>query len=181
MGCALMSFPRARSLSEFAREQLERELILLDLIESEYHTLSNKAPEIWLAANGQRSVADIAEMVYGDRAPASLLLTRIGLRELADAGLLTEGKPALAVMNRRRAAQLAAAAVLGLVGLPIVTSITVPDSAAADSHLTKLPTEAECVAGDSLRCETTCCCQRQGAPAFCYDKSTCTGSGLVCI
>jgi hypothetical protein len=177
-----MSFPRARSLSEFAREQLERELILLDLIESEYHTLSNKAPEIWLASNGQRSVADIAEMVYGDRARASLLLTRIGLRELADAGLMTEGRPALAVMNRRRAAQLAAAAVLGLVGLPIVTSITVPDSASAISRFGPRGNGDSC--GIGLEgCVSGCCCgpTLESTAGTCLDRSFCVNYPAFCI
>jgi hypothetical protein len=68
----------------------------------------------------------------------------LAVAELGESGLLVETEGHWdATVTRRRAAKLIAAGLAGAVGFPIVTSITVPDSASAE-------TQNECVAAGAL-------------------------------
>jgi hypothetical protein len=149
-----------------------------------YHTCSGGTYDIWLAADGERSLEELAALVYGGRSRAAVALAQMAVHELTMAGLMTEDDgDAPSLLSRRRVARLAAAGVLGGVGLPLVKSITAPDAASADTCLAEWDSPHECGAGDSCRCFSGCCCQRPGLSAICFDAASCraAGSGYFCI
>lgn len=121
--------PAARPLSDFAVERLGDELVLLDGETKQYHNLNGVAVAIWQACDGVASVESIAQMTG---LPVEVVATTIG--ELGEASLLQSPPDRWAVsMNRRRAAKLIAAGAAGAVGVPVVLSLTAPNSASAVS------------------------------------------------
>jgi hypothetical protein len=181
-----MQYYRARSLAEFEIEQVGEDRVLFDPGSMQYHTLSRDAFMIWVGLNGFRSEEDVALLVYGDRSEASVMRVKHAVELLADGGLLEGGDlDAPAFLTRRLATKLAMAGLAGMVGLPVVESITVPDLISAQTAVQTCIAEWEnyqiCVAGESCRCKLGCCCAVLTTQSWCLDRQTCEGAGRLCI
>lgn len=119
--------PAARPLSDFSIEQVGDDLVILDGETLQYHTLNQTAAWIWRACDGVTSAAQMAAEVG---IPVEVVEATIA--ELGEVGLLQSPSNQWdSTLNRRRAAKLIAAGLVGVVGLPVIKSITAPDSAAA--------------------------------------------------
>lgn len=116
-------------------ERVDDELVVLDLRSMHYHTLNAAAAEVWQLCDGRRSVADIAADLQAMGVPSSVDTVALAVAELGEAKLLA-GTPAVEEphVNRRRVLKLAAAGVIGAAALPAIQSITVPQSASAQTQ-----------------------------------------------
>lgn len=182
--CALMAMVSARAMDEFCVETVGDELVLFEPDRFRYHTLNRHSLEIWRSLDGSRTVEEVAERIYGDRSDAHVSVVQLGIDALAESGLLIEPEPETpAVLDRRWATKLAVAALAGVVGLPVVQSITAPDAASADTCLPdpNWINGHPCVSGDSCRCWFGCCCPVLTTQSWCTDRSACEGSGRACI
>lgn len=169
-----MSFPRARQFDQVFTESVGSDIVMF--VESgstmEYHTLANGAHAIWQAADGHRDEAAIAEMVFWDRSELSIARVEAGLVALMDAGLLESAEGT--TTTRRTVAKLAAAVLLGGIGLPAVVSITAPDAASAATRWGDGKNTESC--GDGIGgCLTGCCCRLSPGTIFCADRIACEG------
>lgn len=123
--------PAARPLTDFAHERVGDDLILFDGETMQYHTLNSVAERIWRACDGNATIETIAAAT---ELPRDVVETTIG--ELGEAALLQTPASAWSVpMNRRRAAKLIAAGAAGVVGVPVVLSLTAPSHQAAATHI----------------------------------------------
>ncbi len=175
-----MLFPRARRFEQVYTELAGADLVMYVVETERYHTFSNGAYEIWQAADGTRSEEKLAVYVYGDCSEFSRKRVRVGLEQLAEADLLEDELGS--GFSRRQFAKLGAAAMLA--GLPVVVSITAPDSASADSPLICLAeweNTTDCVDGESCRCKSGCCCPIWTTKAQCTDRGPCELSGRMCL
>jgi hypothetical protein len=178
-----MSFPRARSFQQVFTETLDGDAVLLVMDTMQYHTLTNGAYEVWLAADGHRDVPKIAARAFGDRTEASLRRVQQALDALSEAGLLDETvqrRPSR--LNRRAATKGVAAAIVGGIGIPAVISITVPDSAAAVSRFGPRANSESCGVGLE-GCTSGCCCgsAMESTAGICLDRSFCEKYPAYCI
>jgi hypothetical protein len=131
--------PPARPISDFAVESVGDDLIIFDAELLHYHTLNATARLIWEKCDGAGSPSAIAQDLG-----IPLELVEWTVAELGESGLLIGTSAGWnATVSRRQVAKLIAAGLAGVAGLPLVTSITVPDSASAE-------TQGECVAAGAL-------------------------------
>jgi hypothetical protein len=128
--------PVARSQG-IATESVGEDLIIYDLERDRAHRLNPTAAHVWRHADGQRGVAELAEVLRRDLDPAAdENLVWCSLDRLAGAQLLqnTPPRPADAARASRRefVRKVGAVGALSLL-LPLVTSIAAPTRAAAQS------------------------------------------------
>jgi hypothetical protein len=105
--------------------EVDGELVVYDQENDTAHRLNPVAAKVWQNCDGQRSVADLAELLGSDAAPDGAAVVKQALGELDRANLL-EGGGAATLTRRtamRRMAQVA--------GVVMVTSIVAPTPAAA--------------------------------------------------
>lgn len=112
--------PKAR-LADLLIEDLGEELVLFDTRRNEAHALDAGASAVWRACDGRRSPAQIAEHCGLDETVVELTLPRLAACDL------------LANAVSRRTMLRRVALTGAVVGLPLVTSIAVPNAAAAAS------------------------------------------------
>lgn len=170
-----MSFPRARRYKKIETEWVGSDAVVFVRDTYEYHCFSNRAYDIWNAADGERSKEEIARLVYGDATHPSLTMVQIGLEELSFAGLLDRAEPDDDfVLTRRTATKLAAASLFGTLGLPTVSSITAPTAAQGLSpNLPPTPIEIRPIGANCSPFSVTapcaagaCCCHDPGNPSI---------------
>lgn len=139
-------YPCARPISDFAVESLDGEMVLLDPVSMEYHSLDNVTSQVWRLANGERDYPTISAIASLDPS-----VVELSIWELTNAGLMLDPLPRSSIDRRRL---LRAAAVLtGALVIPTVTSITAPESASAQSRQPAPSTT--CNYGG--QCSTGCC------------------------
>jgi hypothetical protein len=129
--------PLARSSTAFSQAHLPGgEVVLYDDEQMEYHTLSDSAFAVWQLCDGRRTLGDIAADLAWAGIHLPVEAVELAVAELLDAQLLASNQhePRLR-LDRRNALKTAAAAALGGVALPLVSSITAPQSASALSNL----------------------------------------------
>lgn len=111
------------------------DLVVLDLRSMHYHTLNAAAAEVWQLCDGRRSVTDIAADLQAMGVPTSVDTVALAVAELNEAKLLAASPVVEAPhVGRRRVLKLAAAGVIGAAALPTIQSITVPQSASAQTQ-----------------------------------------------
>jgi hypothetical protein len=157
--------PAARPISDFVVESVGDSLVIFDAASLHYHTLNSTARQIWSKCDGAGSPDSIARDLAIPRE-----LVELTVAELGESGLLVETEGHWdATVTRRRAAKLIAAGLAGAVGFPIVTSITVPDSASAE-------TQNECVVAGALYgpCDPTTQDGQVGCLFSCVKAGHCT-------
>ena len=117
------AIPAARPLSDFSYEEVGGDLVLFDAETMQYHTLNPMARTIWQSCDGIATVETIAVLTG---LPSETIEATIA--ELAEASLLIPSTRIHSMsINRRRAAKMVAG---GIIGLPVVLSITAPDASA---------------------------------------------------
>lgn len=174
-----MPFPRARSLSEFATAEVGDDVVLFDEQRMQYHELSWDAGAIWTRLDGLRSVEDVSAIVYGDQSSENVARVDHAVQLLAESGLLHgAGADRPSSLDRRTMTRLVVAGVAGVVGLPVVKSITVPDAASAET--TFLPAGQSCGPQVNGVCAPGLCCCAAGQ-GYCYSPEVCTGAGYACM
>jgi hypothetical protein len=121
--------PTARPLSDFTYEEIGDELVLFDFETKQYHTVNAMARKIWQSCDGISSVETIAASTG---LPCEIV--EVTIAELAEASLFSTSScvPVMSI-NRRRAAKMIAG---GIIGLPVVLSITAPHASAQASQVT---------------------------------------------
>jgi len=151
--------PVARRKGLVVRE-LPGELLVYDLERHQAHCLNETAAVVFRAADGHRSVLDIAEHLAGSSgSEADAEVVRMALERLADARLLesaaeAEARPGMSRRDAMRRVGLGAAVLL-----PVVTSVLAPT-----------PTEA------AATCVSSCSGQPNGTPCSCFSSDPCTES-----
>jgi hypothetical protein len=178
-------FPKVRFRPRpCATQELDGQVLTFQTEGHAYHLMDEWVFEVLSQADGTRSVEELAEAALGSCDSPAIAATERALAEFMELGLLEPSDDVHTyLLSRRTLGRGIAATVLGAMGLPLVTSITAPDSASADSCLPEWDSGHECVAGESCRCFTGCCCQRPDLPAICADSAACraAGSGYSCI
>ncbi len=129
-----MYSPKTRSTQIFVQE-LPDELVVYDVERNEVHCLNGTAARVWTLCDGNRSVAEMAQMLGADCAPEEAeTLVWLALEQFSDKHLLEETSlPSLHApvdMSRRRM-MLQLGLVVSL--LPMVDSIIAPPAALAQS------------------------------------------------
>ncbi len=120
--------PRRRPTG-IVTEHLDGEVLLYVEATHRAFCLNPAASRVWESIDGTRDVAAIARQASMDPE-----LVGSTLREMGDAGLLTEVPDLPAVdLSRRRLVRA------GLVAIPLILAITVPRAAEAASCVTGLP------------------------------------------
>ena len=116
-------------------EEVDGEIVVYDQENDRAHRLNGTAARVWKLCDGRRSVPDLAAALAGDGGSRDEELVQLALDELAGARLLAEpASPGPDAVTRREAMQrLARVASVGLL-LPVVTSISAPTPADAQSH-----------------------------------------------
>jgi hypothetical protein len=180
-GLSALPVPARRDPRHFNSESLGSEIVLFDTERIQYHTLNETANAVWKVCDGLRTPADIARDL---ELPGEAV--ELAVAELGEAGLLEASQEAFdARVHRRRALKLVAAGVIGAVGLPAVTSITVPHAMASVSSCgepSTVPLESPC--GCTSECvftfgEKCCCSYSQGQ--VCTSPSNCSTRGGTCV
>jgi hypothetical protein len=164
-----------------AIEQVGDDVVTLDVERLQYHAMHEQVFQVLRASDGSRSVDEIAAMVFGRSDEPQVDVTKQALLDLMDAELIAEDIDARErFFSRRAVGKAAAALLLGVVGLPLVKSITAPDAASAQTCLAEWGTGTVCTTGDSCRCLDGCCCRISAAQAFCATAEAC-GPERLCV
>ncbi len=116
--------PKARENNLLAHE-VEDETVVYDKTRQQAHRLETVA-KVWSLLDGKRSVSEIAGELQVDESVVALAVD-----DLANAQLLESSEP-LSVSRRTALRRVASAAAVGVL-LPVVTSISAPLAAQAQS------------------------------------------------
>ena len=158
---SISELPRARKEKLIVKE-VDGETLVYDLANDRAHCLNQTAARIWQYCDGNRSVAEIAELMTtpGDTpvADAVVLLALDQLQKFALLETIDQPIFKLAGMNRR---ELVRRVGLGALSLPLILSIASPTAAQSGS------------AGQFRHC-----C---GSPGDCNPGFTCVQDPLGCI
>lgn len=134
-----MKNPRARR-NNVVCEDLAAETILYDRANNRAHSLNRTVGLVWQAADGQRSVEEIAVILHRELGiPADPGVVLLALQDLEGAGLIEEPLPVEArpeLLSRREVARKLALAGFSMAMLPVVASIVAPTPAMAASMIT---------------------------------------------
>lgn len=116
-------------------EEIDDELVVYDQDRDRAHRLNGTAARVWKLCDGSRAVPELAAALAGEGGAPDEEVVRMALEQLGRADLLaTPPPPAVAGVTRREAMQrLVKVAGVGLL-LPVVTSISAPTPADAQSH-----------------------------------------------
>lgn len=128
--------PAARPTSEFSTTQVgDDEYVVFDDVRSAYHTLNGPAWEVWQRCDGRKSIVEIEDELDQISLDVPPDWTQLAVEELGNASLLqAPGHQFDPRHTRRRILQTAAGVGVGAVLLPIVKSISAPESASAESR-----------------------------------------------
>jgi len=158
-------------LSNFCSERVGDGIIVYDPETIRYHTLNAMAYDVWRFCDGQRTVHEIAGAVASLHPETHVEGVTLAVEELGEAGLLAvPGETFDARIQRRAVLKMAAAGVIGALGLPVVASITAPESASAQTTACDPPCQKgfqECCGGVCLLSSGTHCAS---------DAQCCSGS-----
>lgn len=147
----------ACAISGLVVRQLDDETLVYDLERHEAHCLSGTAALVWRDCDGTRSVAELAARLPDRADPdAAEALVLAALDELERLALIEPGAAGSRGLSRSQLLRRAGA--VAAVAAPLVTSLSVPEPAAAASCLTT---------GSTCTSNAQCC------------NGTCLG-GLVC-
>src|SRR4051812_3826506 len=107
-------------------EEVAGETLVYDLDRHRAHRLNRTAAAVWAACDGRAGAAEIARSLRGEVPGVSRELVDFAIAKLDRAHLLVEGS---GITRRSALRRLSVAAAL----VPLVTSIVVPEAAAAAS------------------------------------------------
>ncbi len=131
-----MNNPKARHDNVFF-ESLAGETIVYDKLNHRAHTLNKTASAVWEAADGSKSIDELARILELDLGiPAGRAVVLLALRELEEAGLVenaAEMEPAEPGASRREMARKFALAGVSAALVPFVASVLAPTPAMAQS------------------------------------------------
>lgn len=147
-------------------EELDDELLVYD---RERHTacrLNRTAALVWRHADGERSVAELVEVLRGEIELADEDLVLVTLDRLQEHGLIESGfsarDPGEARMSRRRFIRRVGVVGAAALALPVVQSVVAPSAAAAQSL---------CSCGEGEACKCPCafgnCSVYCAIPCYC--------------
>jgi hypothetical protein len=176
----LSPVPVARSIEDFcATESGEDRHVFMDRQRLEFHRLNDAAFAVWQLCDGRRSVADVA-----DELDIPVETVELTVAELGEAGLLEAAHEGFdSKLHRREVLRLAAAGLIGALGLPVISSITAGDADAAPSCCNAggncLNNNQSCTA--SCQCKSGCCCQGPNGHADCSRRGSCGGANEFCL
>jgi hypothetical protein len=116
-------------------EELDDELVVYDQENDQAHRLNGTAARVWKLCDGSRGVPELAAELAGEGGTPDEGVVRLALDQLAGARLLAEpASPGPDAITRREAMQrMAKVAGVGFI-LPVVTTISAPTPADAQSH-----------------------------------------------
>lgn len=156
--------PAARPLEAFGFERVGDNVVLFDSEANRYHTTNAVAFDIWRRCNGTESIANLAKTL--DMQPEVVVAA---VEQLGEAGLLMAPESQFeSTLHRRRVMKLAAVGLLGALALPVVQSISVPDTVSAATGVT-------CPDGRKCPASKCCCCHPTGQGGG-FDNCDCSCS-----
>lgn len=125
--------------NDMLTEELPDEILVYDARRDRAHCLNAAAGLVWRQADGQKSVADLAELLERDlKLPRDEAIVMMALQSLREAGLLEDGPCAQAVdPARREMLRRVSRAGIAVAMMPAVMSLAVPGPAAAASGNSK--------------------------------------------
>jgi hypothetical protein len=143
--------PAQTDTSRFHSEKLADSIVVLDIETMQYHSLNELAALVLGLCDGQRSVNDITAELRVLGVEVSEQAVAMAVAQLGEAELL-QGTPTIGEsrLHRRQVLKLAAAGVIGAAALPVIESITVPDSAAAQTSATCCAPGSACGANGAV-------------------------------
>jgi hypothetical protein len=172
--------PVARSIDHFcATESGDDSHVFMDRQRLEFHKLNDAAFAVWQLCDGRRSIGDIA-----DELDIPVETAELAIAELGEAGLLEAAHEDFdSKLHRREVLRLAAAGLIGALGLPVISSMTAADADAAPSCCNPggncLNNNRSCTA--SCQCKSGCCCQGPNGHADCSRPGSCSGANEYCL
>ena len=159
--------PRART-DDLVTEELDDELLIYDHTNKRGHCLDATATRVWRACDGHSDVSALSEALELDAEVVRRALDELEALELLD----TQGVKVVQAgsgngdgLTRRQLARRSATVGAGVAAAPLIYSIAVPSSAAAQT-----PTNLACALFSTNSCGTSsgagavagCCCCCQG-------------------
>lgn len=156
--------PRARLQGLVVRE-LGDEVVVYDPTTHRAHCLNAAAASVWRGCDGRTEPREIARrLALPPGAPETERLVLVALNRLGAAGLLEDAESGFAASRRRLLGRLGAAAAASL---PVVTSLLVPEPAAA---ATCVPVGQPCSASSQ-------CCPNSQNLRCCRNGNCAQGAG----
>jgi hypothetical protein len=180
--------PAARPLDQFCVENVADGVVLYDTQRIQYHSLNTYAYAVWILCDGKRSVRALEAELSKSLSDVQSEAVVLAIEELGEAGLLQEAEGQFdARIQRRAVLKLAAAGVVGALGLPVVSSITAPDSASAQTgSCPECPNgqpgcnnNQSCTA--ACECKSGCCCVGPGGQDCVANLNQCAGANEFCL
>ena len=144
------TLPLART-NELVTKEIDDELLIYDSVRDKAHCLNSSAAKIWKLCDGRTTVPEIAASISTtSKVPVDETVIHSGLKQLSARALLAENSyvPIGAVDTSRRS--LARSLSIGVLLLPLITSISAPSALAAVScagPCTGGPGRGSCPAG----------------------------------
>jgi hypothetical protein len=170
--------PAARPLDQFCVERVNDDFVLYDTERIQYHTLNSIAYDVWRLCDGQLSARAISSELAATSSAVHVEAVALAIEELGEAGMLEETEERFnARIQRRAVLKLAAAGVVGAIGLPLVQSITAP-SAEAQTSCGTANQGSVCSASNQCR---SCCCCRNTVNGNQNCSNQCNGLNEVCL
>jgi hypothetical protein len=180
--------PTARPFDQFCAEQVGDDIVLYDVERIQYHSLNAFAHSTWLLCDGQRTSQAIAAELSKGYSHVHPEAVALAIQELGESGLLEQPEDQFnARIQRRAVLKLAAAGVIGALGIPVVSSITAPNSASASTACPGCPGAAPCknnnvACGTSCECNQGCCCRNlNSGNQDCSGPQQCDGANEQCV
>lgn len=140
--------------NNIVQHEVDGELLIYDLIVDKAFCLNGTSAQVWRACDGARTIDEIAGLIGSEE------VTWLALDQLRSEGLL-DNEPSVpakfAGMTRRQVIQRAGLA--AMVALPIITSLTVPQSVYAQTS--GLPIGSACTVSSQcvLNNQNLRCCR----------------------
>ena len=168
--------PKARG-DQLIIQELPDEVLVYDLLRHQAHCLNQSAAQIWRLCDGQRTVAEVAQLLEKETgAPVDedlvwLALDQLGRRHLLDQRITYPARTER--ISRRKLVQKLGFSAAVAVAVPLISSINAPTAAQAatcGAVGTPCTTNARCCSGICMNGQCVCL----------GNCSTCTSDAQCC-
>ncbi len=137
---------------ELVTQEIGKEILVYDLRSNKAHCLTETAAFIWKNCNGQNSISDLKDLVekeFGSKVNDEFIW--LALDQLSQEDLLEEKIQSKGITRREILRKIGVATIIAL---PIVASLSIPDTALASSTCGNI-----CSPLNPRTCAPGCICQ----------------------
>ncbi|MCS6874438.1 MAG: PqqD family protein [Pyrinomonadaceae bacterium] len=133
-------------------QEIGKEVLVYDLENNKAHCLTETAAFIWKNCNGENTISDLKNLIEKEfKASITEDFVWLAIDQLNREELLQEKLPVRGITRREVLKRIGAAA---MIALPIVASLTVPDTALASTTCGNI-----CSPANPRTCAPGCTCQ----------------------